>query len=271
MRVQIRRINRQDRITLQESAGLAIVTLHRPYARNALTVEMWEELAKVVNRLADNPKNRVLLLRGSGRQFTAGSDLKEFHRMTLEEAEAAFRVMDKAISAVERLPIPTVAVINGPAMGAGLQLALACDLRIGSPLTKMGMPVGRLGITLDASFTKRLVDLIGPSRTKDMVYTNRIFDAEECLQMGLLNYLVEESRLDRFAVEKGYLIASQSTASLRAVKRNVAFLRPRTEVAWDDSRFRFVDPADFPIGVDSFVNKQPPRFVRPKKNSPESP
>jgi enoyl-CoA hydratase/carnithine racemase len=124
-----------------------------------------------------------------------------------------------------------------------------------------------LGITLDVSFTKRLVDLIGPSRTKDMVYTNRIFDADECLQIGLLNYLVEEERLDRFAVEKGYLIASQSTASLRAVKRNVAQLTPRADVAWEDSRYRFVDPVDFPVGVASFVGKQTPRFVRPGKNT----
>ena len=131
---------------------MAIVTLHRPQARNALTVQMWEELAQVVRQAADNPKNRVLLLRGRGEQFTAGSDLKEFHSMSLDEAEAAFRVMDQAITTVEQLPLPTIAVINGPAMGAGLQLALACDLRIGSPLAKMGMPVGRLGITLDYSF-----------------------------------------------------------------------------------------------------------------------
>lgn len=265
MRVQIRRLNQQDKITLQETAGLAIVTLHRPQSRNALTVQMWEELAEVVKKAAANPKNRVLLLRGSGEQFTSGSDLKEFYQMELAEAEAAFRVMDQAISAVERLPFPTVAVINGPAMGAGLQLALACDLRIGSPLAKMGMPVSRLGITLDMSFTKRLVDLIGPSRTKDMVYTNRIFSAEECLQIGLLNYLVAEEELDRFAVEKAYLIASQSAASLRAVKRNVAQLSPRPEVAWEDSQYRFVDPLDFPVGVASFVDKKPPRFPRPGK------
>lgn len=267
MRVQISRMNHHDKITLQETAGLAIVTLHRPQARNALTVQMWEELAQVVRQAADNPKNRVLLLRGAGEQFTAGSDLKEFHSMSLDEAEAAFRVMDQAITTVEQLPLPTIAVINGPAMGAGLQLALACDLRIGSPLAKMGMPVGRLGITLDYSFTKRLVDLIGPSRTKDMVYTNRIFDADECLQLGLLNYLVEDERLDRFAVEKAYLIASQSSASIRAVKRNVAQLLPRVEVAWEEARYRFVDPVDFPVGVASFVGKQPPRFPRPPRNS----
>ncbi|OUM84691.1 MAG: 3-hydroxybutyryl-CoA dehydratase [Bacillus thermozeamaize] len=262
MKVHISRMSPQEKITLQETAGLAIITLHRPHLRNALTVQMWDELAGVVQRVPDNPKNRVLLIRGTGEQFTAGSDLKEFHRMSLEEAEEAFRVMDKAISAVERLPFPTVAVINGPAMGAGLQLALACDLRIGSPLTRMGMPVGRLGITLDASFTKRLVDLIGPSRTKDLVYTNRIYDAEECYQLGLLNYLVEEEQLDRFAVEKGYLIASQSPASLQAVKRNVALVKPRHEVPWGHPRHTFVDPIDFPVGVASFVEKEKPRFPR---------
>src|SRR5690606_33845460 len=105
---------------------------------NALTANMWTQLSEIAPKILDNPKNKVVLLRGSGEQFTAGSDIKEFHQMSIEEAEASFLLMEKAISAFEKLPIPTIGVINGPAMGAGLELALACDLRVGSEHARMG-------------------------------------------------------------------------------------------------------------------------------------
>src|SRR5690606_19860521 len=162
------------------------------------------------------------LLRGYGENFTAGSDIKEFHEMTLEEAENAFVLMEKTISTFEKLPIPTIGVINGPAMGAGLELALACDIRIGSEKARLGIPIGKLGITLNNKFAARLVNLIGPSLTKDLVYTGRILRAEEAHRLGMLNYLVEERNLDRFAIRLGKLVASQSPASLLAVKRAVS-------------------------------------------------
>ena len=98
------------------------------------------------------------------------------------------------------MPIPTIGVINGPAMGAGLELALACDIRIGSEKARLGIPIGKLGITLNNKFAARLVNLIGPSLTKDLVYTGRILRAEEAHRLGMLNYLVEERNLDRFAI-----------------------------------------------------------------------
>lgn len=262
MRVNITRLKEEEaKITYQETAGLAIITIHRPQLRNALTQKMWKQLSEIANKVLENPKNKVVLLRGSGDQFTAGSDIKEFHQLSLEEAEHSFVVMEQTISTFEKLPIPTIGVINGPAMGAGLELALACDLRVGSEKAKLGIPVGKLGITINNQFAQRLVSLIGPSLTKDLVYTGRILRAEEAHQLGMLNYLVEERKLDRFAIRMGKLVASQSPASLLAVKQSVSECVNSAPVLWKGST-PFVDPNDFPEGVAAFVEKRLPNFER---------
>lgn len=266
MRVGIKRMTEeQAKITLQESAGLAIITIKRPQKRNALTANMWNELSEIGKKVLENPKNKVVLLRGYGENFTAGSDIKEFHEMTLEEAENSFVSMEKAIFTFENLPIPTIGIINGPAMGAGLELALACDIRIGTEKARLGIPVGRLGITLNNKFAARLVNLIGPSLTKDLVYTGRILRAEEAHRLGMLNYLVEEDNLDRYAIKMGKLVAAQSPASLLAIKRSVAECINSAPVLWEGST-PFVDPHDFPEGCAAFVEKRIPRFVRRPQN-----
>ena len=182
MKVRTMRLEEEDaKIIYQESAGLAIITIHRPQLKNALTANMWSQLAKIALQTLNNPKNKVLLLRGSGDSFTAGSDIKEFSSITLEKAEDAFVQMEKTISTIERLKIPVIGVINGHAMGAGLELALACDIRIGSDKARLGIPVGKLGITINNKFAKRLVDFVGPSATKDLVFTGRTYKAEEAI------------------------------------------------------------------------------------------
>lgn len=262
MKVSTTHLKKEDaKIVYQETAGLAIITIHRPQAKNALTANMWNELRLTALQVLKNPKNNVLLIRGSGNQFTAGSDIKEFHSISLEEAEQAFVHMEEMISTIEHLAIPTIAVINGPAMGAGLELALACDLRIGSEQAKLGIPVGKLGITLNNQFAQRLVQLIGPSMTKDLVYTGRMLKAEEADRLGLLNYLVAEKDLDRYAIRIGKLVASMSPASLLAVKQSVQQCVDSAPSLWEGST-PFVDEHDFPEGVRAFVEKRPAIFTR---------
>jgi enoyl-CoA hydratase len=169
--------------------------------------------------------------------------------------------MENTISTIENLPLPTIGVINGPAMGAGLELALACDIRIGSEKARMGIPVGKLGITLNNKFAKRLVDLVGPSTTKDFVFTGRTFKAEEAYRAGMLNYLVPEKELTRFSIRLGKLVASMSPASLLAVKNSVKECIDSAPVLWQGST-PFVDPIDFPEGVRAFVEKRLPQFTR---------
>lgn len=260
MQVKIMKLKKEEaRLTYQEAGGIVIITIRRPQRRNALSLDMWRELKRLAKKALNNKKNRVVIIRGSGKEFTSGSDIKEFHEMTLEEAEAAFVTMEDTISFIENLPLPTIGVINGPAMGAGLELALACDLRIGSEHARMGIPVGNLGITLNNKFAHRLVSILGPSVTKELVYTGKIFSAEEAYEKGLLNRLVPTEKLNRTAIELAKLISTQSPASLRAIKQSVAESINSVPDLWKGSG-KFVDPVDFPEGVAAFVEKRKPNF-----------
>lgn len=239
---------------LQTSGRTGIVTFDRPTRRNALTQSMWKQLEDWCHDLP--PKVEVLILRGNGREFTAGSDIKEFARLTAAGANEAFAQMERAIHAVERLTIPTIAAINGPAYGAGFVLTLACDLRIGSDGASFGMPVGKLGITLQPPFIKRMVDHLGPSRAKEMVYTARTYNAETAFRMGLLNDLVSSEELDERVFRIARAILGQSKASIFAVKDSVRAVLTEAEPktgAW-------VDEHDFMEGVRAFNEKRVARF-----------
>lgn len=263
MRVTISRFNTEGKITLQESGGLAIVTIHRPKLKNAMTHQMWKELADIGRKIVKNPKNKVVIVKGSRGQFSAGSDIKQFSELSMEEANEAFDIITDALLTFERLPLPTIAVIDGPAMGAGFELALCCDLRIGNKNAKMGIPVGRLGITLNQDFVGRIMSYIGKGRTLDLVYTGRIFEAEEALNLGLLNYLVPEGEdIISYTLQIADKVMKQSPASLLAVKRSAAYVSPRISVQWETGVDSSVDPIDFPEGVKSFVEKRKPNFKR---------
>jgi enoyl-CoA hydratase/carnithine racemase len=251
------------KITLQETSKMAIVTINRPAARNALTSSMWSELARLGKTIESNHKNKVVILKGVPGHFSAGSDIKEFCRMSVEQANETFEKMEEAISTFEKIPIPVLGVVDGPAIGAGFVLSLACDIRIGTKNTKMGIPVGRLGITLGPSFVRRITRLIGPSRTKELVYTGKIYDYDEAKQLGLINVLVENAEeLDHFCLKLAETISSQSMASLKAVKKSVDLCEWRQENNW-----KYVDPVDFYEGCLSFVEKRKPNFSMQKKQS----
>ncbi|MED3687760.1 enoyl-CoA hydratase/isomerase family protein [Peribacillus sp. FSL K6-1552] len=263
MKVTINRTETNGKITLQESGGFAIVTIHRPELKNALTNRMWNDLAEMGKMITQNPKNKVVILRGSKTHFSAGSDIKQFNKLTIAEANEAFRLMEEAISTFEKITLPTIGAINGPALGAGFELALACDIRIGTPHTLMGIPVGRLGITLNQPFAKRIADMIGKSRTMDLVYTGRLLNPTECYQLGLINYLLDdEEDINHFIINLGKRILEQSQASLLAVKRSVAYNYPTISIPWETGIQSSVDPIDFPEGVRSFVEKRKPNFQR---------
>ncbi|WP_062198164.1 enoyl-CoA hydratase/isomerase family protein [Massilibacterium senegalense] len=270
MRVKIRRFEHEGKITVQEGYGLAVISINRPSSLNALSSIMWQELTSIAKDLKYSKKARVIILRGVGGHLTAGSDIKEFHVMSIEEANKAFYYMEEAIRAFENLPQPTIATVDGVALGAGFELALACDLRVGTKNTKMGIPVGRLGIKLNRSFAKRISDLIGPSRTKDLVYTGRLFKGKECEELGLINYYVENEDVDHFVMKLGEKISLQAPSSLRAVKEAVSYNSPRVEYPFEHpEQVGMVDPIDFPEGISSFVEKRKPRFYVKKKNSME--
>jgi len=254
MRVTVERFNGQATMRFQLTGAIGIITIDRPGQRNALSQEMWQTMREWVENLP--PKTKLLVLRGTGNDFTAGSDIREFANLDVDAANQSFATMESAIQAIECLPIPTIASINGPAFGAGFILALACDVRIGSAAAKFGMPVGKLGITLQPPFLRRMIQTLGPSRTKDLVYTARSYTAEEAHAFGVLNYLVAHEKLDAETIALARKMRQQSNASLRAVKQNVQYVLAGTLPQAND----WIDQSDFREGVRAFNEKRPAKF-----------
>jgi len=236
LKIETSRFEDGAKIVWQETAGLAIVTIKRPWTKNAMTPDMWKALADIGRKIEKNKKIRTAILRGEGPQFTVGSDIKAFHKMSIEEANEAFVLMEDAITSFEYL-------------------------RIGSTNALLGIPIGKLGITISQRFSQRLVNLIGPSRTKDLIFTGRLFKAEEAYELGLLNYLVSEEEAEEFVLELARKVSRASMNSLQAAKEAVARCVPFTEVAFGHRGYpQYIDPIDFPEGVAAFVEKREPRF-----------
>jgi len=267
MNVLINRADKNSKISLQIGSEIAIVTIHRPRFKNALNASMWKDMHNIIKEVKKRPKVKVVILRGVGNNFSAGSDLKEFNEVSsAEEADYIFQLMENALSALERLLVPTIAIVNGPAFGAGLQLALTCDLRIGTSETLMGMPLGKLGITISNKFTKRIVDLIGPSRMKDLIYTNRFVHPEEAHEWGLINYLLKEEDSNRYALEIAEKIKHNSISSLKAAKEAAAHNIPEFYLPTEKKFESNIDSDDFFEGVQAFIEKRKPKFIKKEEN-----
>lgn len=243
-------------VGLHVAGGVAMISLRRPDKLNAINAEMWETVARLVHRLSKDEELRVLVLRGEGENFSAGSDLKELAASDLARVEEIFHQAEECAAAIEESPLPTIACIRGYALGTGLLMALACDMRIAGQNATLGMPIARLGITLSGSFVKRFAALTGPSRMKDLVYTGRLVDAEEAERLGLVDRLVPEGRsVLHETLEISKVVRQQSRASVLAAKRWGGSGSGRTPTAYGH-----IDPDEFPEGVQAFLERRPPRF-----------
>jgi enoyl-CoA hydratase len=245
-------------VGLHIAANIAVITVRRPGKMNAINAKMWTDLTETVRKASRDDRVRALVFRGEGDNFSAGSDLKELGRSSLPHAEDIFHRMEECAATIEESPLPSIACIRGYALGTGLLLALACDLRVAHNGATMGMPIARLGITLTEPFVKRLVSLIGPARTKDLVYTGRLIEAPEALRWGLVDRLVDEDRsVLRETLRVADVITRQSSASVRAAKRWAGSGSGRTPAVYN-----YVDPEDFPEGIQAFLERRQPQFDR---------
>lgn len=246
----------RQELTLEVRDRIAMLTVHRAGVCNAFTTAMWEHLRDMVEDLARQSDVRVLVIAGSGEAFTSGSDLRELAQLGPDEAERSFRAIEEALTALESLPIATVARIHGPALGAGLQLALACDLRVSSREAIFGMPVARLGITVSRRFAARLVRVAGVGVAKELILTGRFLSAREAYRRGLIHYVVRVRELEPFTDALARQLALQSPASIRAGKKAIQRLLPLPE----EPEARYVDPETFTEGVLAFLQRREPRF-----------
>jgi enoyl-CoA hydratase/carnithine racemase len=252
---------------LFETVGrIAYLTFNRPDARNAMTWGMYDALAAACDRAEADPGTHLLVLRAAGEAFVAGTDIRQFTSFASAEDGLAYeRRLDAVIDRLEAVEVPTIAQVQGVAAGGGCVIALVCDLLVCTPGATFGVPIARtLGNCLSSNNCARLVDLIGPARTKDLLFTGRFLDASEAHALGLVTRLAQPGEIDAVVRELAESILANAPLTLRSTKAAVARLarhrRPDPR-GGDDLVARCYGSDDFREGVQSFLARRRPRFT----------
>jgi enoyl-CoA hydratase/carnithine racemase len=243
--------------TFDRAGSVATLTIGTGRRFNALAREDWRALGIAAASLAGVAALRAVVIRGRGGTFCSGSDLREWDGASAEDISASFTEMEAALQAIEDLPVPTLALVDGVATGAGCQLALACDLQLMNRSARIGMPIARLGLLVPASFANRLSLRIGPSRTKDLLYGGRLLTASQAGDMGLITSVVPDDDLERALDELLAGWEGLSAASMRASKAAVDLgLQPVAEPARRAPQGIVADPQEFAWRVSSFLHRK---------------
>jgi enoyl-CoA hydratase/carnithine racemase len=245
-------------------ASSATLILNRPEKRNALNVAMWAAIPALVEEAIADPEVKLLFVRGAGGAFASGADISEMPAVyaTSQAALENDAKIQAAMSAIENCAKPVIALIEGPCVGGGLGIALACDLRIGAIGSRYGVTPAKLGLVYGAADTRRLVQAVGLSMAKDILFTGRLLDADEAHGVGLIDHLVDPEGLNSAAADYAAKISSASQFSIRSQKAILALLRTGADEA-PESRVLFgasFEGPDFQEGFAAFMGKRPANF-----------
>ena len=194
--------------------GIATLTLNRPKVLNAINYDLLKELDELLDQAAADDSLRVLILTGSGKAFAAGADIAQQAGMDQEEAAKWGQYGSGIFRRLECFPIPTLAVVNGYALGGGCEMAMACDLILAGEKAKFGQPETGLGITPGFSGTQRLLRRVGVSKAKELIYTGRMIDAQEALQIGLADHIYPDDQLLAEALAMAKKIAANAPVAV---------------------------------------------------------
>ncbi len=218
------------------------MTLDRPEARNAVSESMLSELGTALGDAAVAPDARVVLLTGEGPHFCAGADLGEFDDAAAGPGGTRFEeAFEEVLRAIADHPVPVVAVIQGAALGAGCQLAVACDLAVAAADARLGIPSSRLGILINFENVQRLVHAIGPKRAGELLFTGRQISGQEAATWGLVNEAVPPERLAERVDELAQEIAEAAPLSVRGSKRGIRVVLDKASVDRQTEGHRVTD------------------------------
>jgi enoyl-CoA hydratase len=211
-----------EEVKFQKEDGVAVVTLHRPEVLNALNSRVFQRLREIFEALAYDGEVKVVVLTGAGdKAFAAGADIAELERLSPLEAREFALTAYRAQETIANLSRPTIAAINGYALGGGCELAMCCDLRIAATTAKLGQPEIGLGIIPGGGGTQRLARLIGVARAKELVFTGKVISATEALAMGLVNQVVPPEELMPTVMKLARDLAAKSGPALALAKRAI--------------------------------------------------
>lgn len=201
--------------------GIGVLTLNRPKVLNAINYDLLRQLDSLLDEIAEDDSVKVLLLTGSGKAFAAGADIAQQAVMDPREAEEWGKFGSGIFRKLELFPIPTIAAVNGYALGGGCEMAMACDLILAGEKAKFGQPETGLGITPGFSGTQRLLRRVGVSKAKELIFTGRMIDAPEALQIGLADHIYPDDTLQEEALAMARQIASNAPVAVRYAKRAI--------------------------------------------------
>jgi enoyl-CoA hydratase/carnithine racemase len=250
-------------VRLVRDGSVATILFDRPQARNAMTWQMYEGLAVACKQLDSDRDVRMAVLRGvGGKAFIAGTDIAQFQEFTTGEQGVDYEAkMEGYLAALEALPMPTLAVVEGWAIGGGLAIAACCDLRIATTGAKFGVPIARtLGNCLSVANYARLIAALGWARAKRMLLMAENLSAEDALAAGFLMAVVDPTALEQRIAEICQRLKGNAPLTLRVTKEAMRRLQQAGLPAGDDLVRTCYGSDDFRAGVKAFVEKRSPQW-----------
>ena len=254
-------------VRLEKAGPVATIALNRANKRNAMNEAMWRAIAEWTDDVAHDDRIKAMVLRGADETaFSAGADISEFGRVhaSPETAHAYSKVVGAAYQAVADLKKPTIAMIQGVCFGGGCALSLCCDLRYADRSSSFSIPPAKLGLVYSLKETKRLADLVGPSKAKEMLMGAYVVDADEALRIGLITRLMTAEDLEIETYRFARHLADLSQATIKAVKAmlsevaNGAHEETASSLALIKGQF---ESADYIEGRNAFMEKRKPKFT----------
>lgn len=257
-----------DQMIAEKTGGIGWMTFNNPARRNAIGFAMREAILEILANFESDPDVRVIVMRGAGdKAFVSGSDISEFaeRRATPEQRviyEALSAQVNEAYGQIEK---PLIAMIQGFCLGGGLGTAMQSDIRIASDDSQFGIPAASLSIGYPFHNMKKIIDVVGPAKTKEIMFTGRRFSAAEALAMGLVNQVVPTVALEKTVHELAATIAANAPLTIRASKTIVteAMKNPddRDLALCHDQVEACMNSADFAEGRTAFMEKRRPKFI----------
>lgn len=255
------------RVKIERDGAIGWILFDHPERRNAITLEMWQAIPQAARALERDPEVRVVILRGAGDvAFVSGADISEFERTRSGEEAAEYdRIHREALQALVSLDKPLLAAIHGFCIGGGLALALSADLRYAAEDASFAIPAARLSLGYRADGIETLVQLVGPSAAKELLFTARRFSASDALHMGLVNAVLLKAELDPYVRRVAERVAANAPLTIRSVKCIVRELAKEPDArdaqAMSESVRACFASEDYREGVRAFLEKRPPRFA----------
>ncbi|MFI5322023.1 MAG: enoyl-CoA hydratase/isomerase family protein [Thermodesulfobacteriota bacterium] len=251
----------------EDKGGVLRIVFNRPDKRNLLTPGMLLELKSVLESVQDNDRIRCVVIRGAGETaFSSGYDISSIGKDDMIRNHSGDNPLPKAVKAIENFPYPVIAMMNGHAFGAGLEIAATCDLRIAVDNCLFGMPPAKLGVIYSYRGIRTFLNLIGPGYTKELFLTGKPVDSRRAERMGLVNFVVPASELEKFTYDTVREMMENAPLSLKVLKEMVSIWQRNQVIRGEDEELlkkltlSVQGSEDYKEGQRSFAEKRKPIF-----------